>query len=206
MRNRSSGARASVSFFLAVFCGASAASGHAATDSGAPRFRGFAADVDLFHASRWSYTDPMDASGGFGVRGRPGLGLRLSYATSASLAPYVSVHLTTHDWGQQNGTYSSVGMRLRLPGTRRIMPFANAGVGHLSDRGVRVSYNFAEFGGGTQLFVSGRLAFHPVLEFVRPLGDGKRELDGGQRIDVPLDVNPWRASFGLTWYLGKRAQ
>ena len=197
--------RATVSILLAVLCGTAAASGYAATDSGAPRFRGISADVDLFHVGPWFYDDPMDVYGGSGAGGRSGLGLRLSYAPSGNLAPYVAMHLITHDWGQQNGTYTSVGMQLRQPWKRRIMPFANAGVGHLSDRGIRVSYNFAEFGGGIQLFVSGRLAFHPALEFIRTLGDGKRELDGGRTRDVPLDVNPWRASFGLTWYMGKRA-
>lgn len=195
--------RVTVPFVLALLCGAIAASGHAAT---APWFRGFATDVDLFHASRWSYTDPIDPSGGAEVNGRLGLGLRLSYVLTPNIAPYVALHLITHDSGQQNGTSSSVGAQLRLPWTRRITPFANAGVGHLSDPVARGSYDFAEFGGGIQLFVTGRLAFHPVLEFVHPLGDGERELDDGRTRDVPLDVNPWRTSFGLTWYMGKRAQ
>jgi hypothetical protein len=199
-------AHAIVWIFLAVFLGAATPSSYAATGSGAARFRGFAADIDLFRSERWSYVDPMSPDGGFVSGGRPGLGLRLAYATSANVAPYVAVRLITHDWGQQNGTYTSVGIQLRQPWKRRIIPFANAGMGHLSDHGIKMSFDFAEVGAGLQFLVSGRLAFHPVLEIVRPLREGKRELDGGQTRYFPLDVNPWRASFGLTWYLGRRIQ
>jgi len=197
-------AQVAVSFVLVFLGGVAATTGRAAAGSSTPEFRGFAADVDAYHASSWTFTDPIDPYGDHHISMDVGLGLRLSYAVSPRFAPYAAVHLVTSDFGEKTGTTSSIGMQLRIPWTRRFMPFATAGIGHLSDPEFNVSYDLAEFGAGMQVFLSGRLALHPLLEFVTPLGDGEREIDGGKR-DVELDVHPIRGSFGLTWFLGARS-
>jgi hypothetical protein len=168
-----------------------------------PLFHGTALDLDIYHAYRWSFSDPLDPTANSLVGGRPGLGVRLSYAVTPRIAPYAALHAVTHDWGNQDGTAVSVGAQLRVPWKRRVMPFVGAGVGHLHDSSVDASFDFAEVGGGVQLFVSRRLAFHPIFEAEIPLGDGELELANGASRNVDLDVNPWRASFGLTWFLGR---
>jgi len=181
-----------------ALCPGGVTSARAATG---PRFRGVDIRADYVHVHKSPFYE-----GPLSVSSASGFGLHFSYAPSPTFAPYFGMSFAPHDWGNQTAIYYSGGLGVRFPWTRRLMAFANGGYGYLRDPERRVGYNFIEFGAGVELFASGRLAFHPALELIFPVGsaDAVHPLPGDP--SPSLDADQYRLSLGLTWFMGPRVE
>ena len=159
-----------------------------------PRFHGFALKVHGVKTSPWTWTR---FGGAFQARQAGGLGLNVSYAPVPSLAAYVAADLLVVASEYLTGwTTYEAGLQMRLPLHPLLMPYASAGLGHLSADN-SPGYNFATFGVGVEFFALRRLALHYGAQLGLPLGNGTWQ---GQ--SVPLLNNYRRQFLGSSVYLG----
>jgi len=124
--------------------------------------------------------------------------LNVSYAPVSNVAVYIAADLLVEDFENLSGwkTYEG-GLQMRFPLHPLLMPYASAGLGHLSAGIYYPSYTFATFGVGVEFFALRRLAFHYGAQLGLPLGNGTLQ---GQ--SVPLLNNYRRQFLGLSLYLG----
>ncbi len=164
-----------------------------------PRFHGFGFKVHGVKTSPWTWTCSLGGtSNTCQARQAGGLGLSVSYAPVPSVAAYVAADLLVEEFENLRGwrTYEA-GLQMRVPLHPLLMPYASAGLGHLSAGIYYPSYNFATFGVGVEFFALRRLAFHYGAQLGLPLGNGTWQ---GQ--SVPLLNNYRRQFLGLSLYLG----
>jgi len=160
-----------------------------------PRFHGFAFKVHGVKTSPWTWTC---FGGTCQARQAGGLGLNVSYAPVPTLAAYVAADLLVEASSEYltGWTTYEAGLQMRLPLHPLLMPYASAGLGHLSADN-SPGYNFATFGVGVEFFALRRLALHYGAQLGLPLGNGTWQ---GQ--SVPLLNNYRRQVLGLSVYLG----
>ena len=125
--------------------------------------------------------------------------MNVSYAPVPNVAVYIAEDLLVEEFENLSGwkTYEA-GLQIRFPVHALLMPYASAGLGHLSTNNFP-SYSFATFGVGVEFFAWRRLAFHYGAQLGLPLGSGT---GGGQ--SVPLLNNYRRQFLGLSLYVGAR--
>jgi Outer membrane protein beta-barrel domain len=178
----------------------------ASQDSPRTRFHGIALKQHFQLTSAWSYSyedavPPQTFTGT--VEQGLGLGLQVSYAITPNLAPYFGVDLgseLTTESGQSWVAYGP-GLEVRFPVSRRWLPYVSAGATRWVHRdGLDFSYTQMTFGGGLEVFVSGRLALHYGFRVSSPVSDGKDHF--GTLATVHGTVRSHR--FGLSWYLSRR--
>jgi len=146
------------------------------------------ASVGLAPPEMYSTTTPFREGAAFGM------GLDAAYVLGHGVAPFVAADFDLQEIHSRLGGFDdygtvSVGIRIRRPLSRRIVPFAQAAVTRL--RVASPVYTQPFLGGGMEFFLGRHAALSAALEL--PVAGSSS-----------LDKRPRRFYLGTTWYLGRR--
>jgi len=137
--------------------------------------------------------EEFTTSASFREKAAYGLGLDAAYVFGHGVAPFVAADFNLQEIHSKFGGFSdygtvSVGIRVRHPLSRRIVPFAQAAVTRL--RVASPVYTQPFLGGGLEFFLGRRMALSAALEL--PVSGSSS-----------LDKRPRRFYLGTSWYLGR---